>query len=72
MSLGLFVATGSLFLGQQQVFPEALRGTAALTAAAPGLGGADFLDAQGPVRPNLQTRSGRRLGAPQQHTEDPF
>ena len=32
MSLGLFVATGSLFLGQQQVFPEALRGTAALTA----------------------------------------
>ena len=32
MCLGMFIATGSLFLGQQQVFPEALRGTAALTA----------------------------------------
>lgn len=32
MVLGLFVAAGSLFLGQQQVFPEALRGSGLLMA----------------------------------------
>jgi uncharacterized membrane protein len=34
MGLALFVATGSLFLGQQQVFPEPLRGSPILMAAA--------------------------------------
>jgi uncharacterized membrane protein len=31
MSFGLFIATGSFFLGQQQVFPVRWRGSAALT-----------------------------------------
>jgi uncharacterized membrane protein len=34
MGLALFVATGSLFLGQQQVFPEPLRGSPILLVAA--------------------------------------
>jgi hypothetical protein len=32
MGFGFFIAAGSLFLGQQQVFPEALRGTLVLAA----------------------------------------
>lgn len=32
MCFALFIATASLFLGQQQVFPESLRGTLALAA----------------------------------------
>jgi len=32
MSFGLFIATGSFFLGQQQVFPVRWRGSAVLTA----------------------------------------
>ena len=34
MSFGLFIATGSFFLGQQQVFPAALRGSLLLTVLA--------------------------------------
>jgi len=34
MCLGLFIAAGSLFLGQQQVFPEYMRGSAFLVAPA--------------------------------------
>jgi hypothetical protein len=34
MGLALFVGTGSLFLGQQQVFPEPLRGSPILLVAA--------------------------------------
>ena len=34
MCYGLFIATGSFFLGQQQVFPAFLRGSILLTAAA--------------------------------------
>jgi hypothetical protein len=32
MCYGMFIATGSLFLGQQEVFPERLRGTLVLAA----------------------------------------
>jgi hypothetical protein len=34
MCFGLFIATGSFFLGQQQVFPAFLRGSVFLTVLA--------------------------------------
>jgi len=34
MCFGLFIATGSFFLGQQQVFPAYLRGSVVLTVLA--------------------------------------
>jgi hypothetical protein len=34
MCMGLFIATGSFFLGQQQVFPAFLRGSILLTVLA--------------------------------------
>jgi hypothetical protein len=34
MCFGLFIATGSFFLGQQQVFPAFLRGSVLLTVLA--------------------------------------
>ena len=44
MSFGFFIATGSFFLGQQQVFPAWLRGSSVLLYPGPLAAGiADFL-----------------------------